>query len=110
MQEFQPVVNAEISSKSTDVARIEGVDLFCGVGGLSCGLAAEGVRVVAGIDVDPACQYPYVANHQGAKFLLRDVTSVSGEELNSLWSPNVCVSWLDVRRVNLSQAMPIPPR
>ncbi|MDP3923395.1 MAG: DNA cytosine methyltransferase [Hydrogenophaga sp.] len=69
------------------VPRIEGVDLFCGAGGLSCGLAAQGVRVVAGIDVDPACQYPYEANHEGAKFLLRDVTSVSGEELCSLWSP-----------------------
>jgi len=66
---------------------VEGIDLFCGVGGLSCGLAAEGVRVVAGIDLDPACQYPYEANHPSAKFLLRDVTSVKGEELTKLWSP-----------------------
>ena len=70
-------------------AMIEGIDLFCGAGGLSCGLAAQGVRVVAGIDVDPACQYPYEANHNGAKFLLRDVTTIEGEELNSLWSPGV---------------------
>ncbi|TAJ53020.1 MAG: DNA cytosine methyltransferase [Nevskiaceae bacterium] len=68
---------------------IEGVDLFCGVGGLSYGLGAEGVRVVAGIDVDPACQYPYEANHEGAKFLLRDIATVNGEELNALWSPGV---------------------
>lgn len=68
-------------------ARIEGVDLFCGVGGLSCGLAAQGVRMVAGIDVDPACQYPYEANHEGVKFLLRDITTVSGDELKALWSP-----------------------
>lgn len=67
---------------------IEAVDLFCGVGGLSCGLAAQGIRVVAGIDVDPACQYPYEANHEGAKFLLRDITTVSGDELNMLWSPD----------------------
>jgi len=80
-------MSAEISSNVINVARIEGVDLFCGVGGLSCGLAAQGVRVVAGIDVDPACQYPYEANHEGAKFLLRDIATVSGEELNALWSP-----------------------
>lgn len=80
---------AKSSSKLIDTAYIEGVDLFCGVGGLSCGLAAQGVRVVAGIDVDPACRYPYQANHEGAKFMLRDITTVSGEELNALWSPGV---------------------
>lgn len=66
---------------------IEAVDLFCGVGGLSHGLAAQGVRVVAGIDVDPACQQPYLANHQGAQFWLRDVNTVTGAELAALWSP-----------------------
>nr|WP_321327850.1 DNA cytosine methyltransferase [Alcaligenes faecalis] len=65
---------------------IEAIDLFCGAGGLSCGLASQGVRVIAGIDVDPACQYPYEANHNGAKFLLRDITTIEGAELNSLWS------------------------
>jgi len=54
---------------------------------LSCGLSAEGVRVVAGIDVDPACQYPYEANHADAQFLLRDITTITGQELNALWSP-----------------------
>lgn len=82
-------MSAELSPNLIKVARIEAVDLFCGVGGLSCGLAAQGVRVVAGIDVDPACQYPYEVNHEGAKFLLRDVTTVRGEELNALWSPDV---------------------
>jgi DNA (cytosine-5)-methyltransferase 1 len=78
-----------MNSNLTDVVRIEGVDLFCGVGGLSCGLAAQGVSVVAGIDVDPACQFPYEVNHKDAKFLLRDVTEFSGKELNELWSPGV---------------------
>ncbi len=66
---------------------VEGIDLFCGAGGLSCGLSAEGVRVVAGIDVDSACKYPYEANHTDANFLLRDITTVTGQELNALWSP-----------------------
>lgn len=70
-----------------NVNRIEGIDLFCGAGGLSCGLAAQGVRVVAGIDLDPACQYPYEANHEGATFLLRDIATVRGKELQALWSP-----------------------
>jgi DNA (cytosine-5)-methyltransferase 1 len=79
-------MTAKVSSSVNKYTRIEGIDLFCGAGGLSCGLAAQGVRVVAGIDVDPACQYPYEANHEGAKFLLRDITTVTGEELNTLWS------------------------
>lgn len=79
-------MSAEFSSNLTDLPRIEGIDLFCGAGGLSCGLAAQGIRVIAGIDVDPACQYPYVRNHESAKFLLRDVSAVSGEELNAMWS------------------------
>jgi DNA (cytosine-5)-methyltransferase 1 len=68
---------------------IEAVDLFCGVGGLSCGLRKAGIRVVAGVDVDEACSYPYVANHGGARFLLRDVVSLTSAELNALWSPGV---------------------
>lgn len=80
-------MTAKIRSIPTNLTCIEGIDLFCGAGGLSYGLATQEVRVVAGIDIDPACQYPYEANHNGAKFLLGDVTTISGEELNALWSP-----------------------
>lgn len=66
--------------------RIEGIDLFCGAGGLSHGLKSAKVDIVAGLDLDEACQYPYEANHPGAKFLLRDVTTVTGDELTALWS------------------------
>ncbi|GAB3358963.1 MULTISPECIES: DNA cytosine methyltransferase [Giesbergeria] len=73
--------------KKTTHPTIEGIDLFCGAGGLSYGLATQGVHVVAGIDVDPACQFPYEANHKGAKFFLRDVSTIKGDELHALWSP-----------------------
>ncbi len=67
--------------------RIEAIDLFCGVGGLSCGLSAEGIRVRAGLDIDPHCEYPFTANHGGAAFLLQDVANLSGNVLTELWSP-----------------------
>lgn len=67
---------------------IEAIDLFCGVGGLSCGLASEGIRVVAGYDLDPACEYPYTANHPGAKFVQGDVGELTGRQLTSMWTPN----------------------
>ena len=35
------------------------VDLFCGVGGLTCGLKKAGLDVVAGIDNDATCRYAY---------------------------------------------------
>lgn len=77
---------AKIDGSVKNSCLIEGIDLFCGVGGLSCGLSSQGIRVVAGIDVDPACKIPYEANHLEAKFLLRDISTIDGKELDSLWS------------------------
>ena len=34
------------------------VDLFCGLGGLTHGLIKGGIRVIAGVDVDPQCCFP----------------------------------------------------
>lgn len=66
---------------------IEAIDLFCGVGGLSHGLARQGVKVIAGFDLDPACEYPYTANHPEAQFVQGDVADVTGQQLTALWSP-----------------------
>lgn len=41
---------------------IEAVDLFCGSGGLTCGLRQSGVDVFAGVDFEKECQYPYERN------------------------------------------------
>ena len=68
----------------TSLAPIAAIDLFCGAGGLSLGLAQAGVNVVAGIDLDPACRYPYERNLDAA-FLLRDVADLSGDDLCELW-------------------------
>ncbi len=63
--------------------------MFCGAGGLSHGLKGQGIRIKAGIDIDPACAYPFKANHAGAKFLLQDVRSLKGKDLNTYWSKGV---------------------
>jgi DNA (cytosine-5)-methyltransferase 1 len=65
------------------------IDLFCGVGGLSHGLQEAGVPVVAGIDVDPACRYPFESNIDGA-FLDLDIRKVTAAHLTRLW-PEGCV-------------------
>lgn len=64
--------------------KIAAVDLFCGAGGLSHGLEEEGIPVMAGIDLDPACRFPYEANNL-ARFVERDVSKVSVKELKALF-------------------------
>lgn len=64
--------------------RIKVIDLFCGAGGLTHGLVKSGLDVVAGIDNDPQCEYPYSANNP-SKFILKDIKDVSGAELIKLY-------------------------
>lgn len=64
--------------------KISCVDLFCGAGGLTHGFVLEGLPVVAGIDLDPACRFPYEANNQ-AKFVERDISKVTGPQLKALF-------------------------
>jgi DNA (cytosine-5)-methyltransferase 1 len=52
------------------------VDLFCGAGGLTHGLLQAGVRVVAGVDIDAACEHPYTANHPGIVFRRTDISTL----------------------------------
>ncbi|MDS2172375.1 DNA cytosine methyltransferase [Nesterenkonia sp. CL21] len=67
-------------------SQITAIDLFCGAGGLSLGLKNAGIEVVAGIDLDPACQFPYEENLK-ATFLRKDVGEVEASELEGLWTP-----------------------
>lgn len=61
------------------------VDLFCGAGGLTHGFILEGLPVVAGIDLDPACRYPYEENNGQARFFERDISKVTDDELKALF-------------------------
>jgi DNA (cytosine-5)-methyltransferase 1 len=67
--------------------RIYAVDLFCGAGGLTHGLIKSGVDVRLGVDIDPACEYPYTANNPSA-FLLKSVENLSGEEIKKYYRKN----------------------
>ena len=67
--------------------QINAVDLFCGAGGLTHGLQAGGVKVLAGIDFDPECEYPYV-NNNSAQFILADISKVKAAEVESFFPSN----------------------
>jgi DNA (cytosine-5)-methyltransferase 1 len=60
---------------------LKAVDFFCGAGGMSYGLERAGIKVIAGIDWDETCRETYERNNKSAKFLHRDITALSPEEL-----------------------------
>lgn len=64
--------------------KITAIDLFCGIGGLTHGLFKGGIDVKAGIDIDPACEYPYEANNK-SKFIHSDINNLSGDDLRNIY-------------------------
>lgn len=62
---------------------IGAVDLFCGVGGLTCGLRKSGINVVAGIDLDETCKYAFEYNN-ASKFIHKSVDEVTGKDIKKL--------------------------
>lgn len=75
------------NSTSAQVRKLDSVavvDLFCGAGGLTHGFFLEGFNVVAGIDMDKACRFPYEANNNAA-FICKDVAEIHGADILRLY-------------------------
>lgn len=68
-------------------AKISAIDLFCGVGGLTKGLEKAGIDVKLGIDIDPACKYPYLTNNK-ADFLLKSVEEIEIQDIQCFCDTN----------------------
>lgn len=66
------------------MSNISVVDLFCGAAGLSYGLKQSGLEIAGGIDLDPACRYPFETNI-GAQFVEEDIREVSAAALACLF-------------------------
>lgn len=78
---------SHVKIKALSRRKVYAIDLFCGAGGLTHGLAKAGVDVRLGVDIDPACTYPYTANNN-AKFLLKSVEELEGGELKHHYRKN----------------------
>lgn len=65
---------------------INAVDLFCGAGGLTCGLREAGINVKAGFDIDPSCKFAYEHNNPSATFILKSVSDVTEDDLAPYFS------------------------
>lgn len=57
------------------------IDLFSGAGGLTRGLLNAGIHVVVGIDINPDYKSTYEANNVPSKFLCRDISDVTAEDI-----------------------------
>jgi len=66
---------------------IEAIDLYCGAGGLTCGLQQAQIKVLAGVDIAEECKYAFEENN-ASKFIKEDIKLVKGEMLKRLYSPN----------------------
>ncbi|MDE2636314.1 MAG: DNA cytosine methyltransferase [Chloroflexota bacterium] len=63
------------------------VDIFCGAGGLTHGFVRQGFNVVAGIDNDIDCKFPYEQNND-TKFIHKSICDIEPQEINALFLPN----------------------
>ena len=68
---------------------IVGVDLFCGVGGLTHGLRAAGINIRAGFDLDESCKFAYEENNK-AKFIKADVKDLTADMLRPYFAGAKC--------------------
>lgn len=57
------------------------LDLFCGCGGMSWGLAKKGFNIVAGLDIWEIALKTYQYNHKNAKTLQLDVADADPIEV-----------------------------
>ena len=64
--------------------KINAVDLFCGIGGLTKGLQNSNINVVAGIDIEEKCRFPYTQNNN-SKFIQSDIKKISSSDIDKLY-------------------------
>ena len=78
---------SEIHKRRGRLPKIEVVDLFCGIGGLSYGMKSKGFKILTGFDLDWTCQYAYETNNE-AKFVCKDIREVQSKDIVPLYSKN----------------------
>jgi len=61
--------------------QLKAIDFFSGAGGLTYGLRAAGIEVLAGIDNDASCKETYEKNNKGSVYLERDITKYTPADL-----------------------------
>jgi len=63
---------------------LEVIDLFCGAGGMSCGLQDAGLMIRAGVDVSSSCIETYSRNFPKAHAICANVKDLRASDLTAL--------------------------
>lgn len=66
------------------MAKLNFIDIFCGAGGLSCGLEQAGMKCLLGIDHDVHAIKTFEANHRYAKSFTGRIEDLTKRKLNEL--------------------------
>jgi DNA (cytosine-5)-methyltransferase 1 len=62
---------------------IVGLDIFCGAGGVTCGLRKAGIKVVVGVEKNEDCRLTFTQNNPAVMFLSEDVRTLTARSLAS---------------------------
>lgn len=76
------------TNRAQGVAKLRCLDLFCGAGGLSCGLHMAGLETVLGVDFDAAAIRTFNENGLGLG-IVADIEKLSSAEIKGLCKGNV---------------------
>ncbi|MFE9248226.1 DNA cytosine methyltransferase [Streptomyces sp. NPDC007088] len=80
----QPNLNQAVTASSAQTRRVTAVDLFAGAGGLSEGLQAAGVDVVAAVELHPHAGLTHAFNHPATDVLVGDINDLKTETLENV--------------------------
>ena len=84
----QSGITAFVTEKMMKEKTLRCLDLFCGAGGLSCGLHMAGIETVAGVDFDAAAINTFNANGIG-KGVVADLEKLASNQIRKLCGGNV---------------------
>lgn len=65
--------------------KVEAIDLFCGIGGLTYGLRQADIEVLAGLDNDQSCEPLYKKNNN-CQFISADIAEYDFQEMKNIYS------------------------
>jgi DNA (cytosine-5)-methyltransferase 1 len=68
-------------------SKINAIDIFCGIGGLTYGLQKSGIKVIAGFDIDKSCKFAFEKNNNSV-FIAKDMREMNSDELKDLYPPD----------------------
>lgn len=69
--------------------KIIGIDLFCGIGGLTHGLYKSGINIKAGFDIDESCRFSFSQKINGnPEFINKDIKNLKKNDVLKYFQKN----------------------